>query len=331
MENPFGIPNETPRVAVDVVLAVSGLAAWWGFDRTAQGFAMASLTALAGPAAEIFLINVAHLYAYAAPDVLGVPTWIPWVYFCGAPAVGLLARAVRAERRAALRLVRPTADVARRGEGERRGARRRGGRSKTRAYARRLGTDRHTRRAPSARRRAGPTRAAEGEGDRGSGGRRRHRARAWRAPGALRKKPPPRPRRGARLRRGRHQRRFLRRRGRTSARFSNGVRDGDGDDGRDGDAFVTTRAWSRARGNLNPKPLTLNGATEAEETDCPYVDEVDSVAGDDASEAGDADVARGSENARRSARRAALRREVTALQRLKLRLEKVRDALVREK
>jgi len=41
-----------------------------------------------------------------------VPTWIPWVYFCGAPAVGLLARAVRAERRAALRLPKPTADVA---------------------------------------------------------------------------------------------------------------------------------------------------------------------------------------------------------------------------
>ena len=74
-----------------------------------------------------------------------------------------------------------------------------------------------------------------------------------------------------------------------------------------------------------------NGAKEAEVTDCPYVDEVECVAGDDASEAGYADVARGSENARRSARRAALRREVTALQRLKLRLEKVRDALVREK
>ena len=66
-------------------------------------------------------------------------------------------------------------------------------------------------------------------------------------------------------------------------------------------------------------------------TDCPYVDEVEGVAGDDASEAGDADVALGPENARRSARRAALRREGTALQRLKLRLEKVRDALVRGK
>ena len=94
-------------------------------------------------------------------------------------------------------------------------------------------------------------------------------------------------------------------------------------------AATATRSFPRerrfdARGS--------NGAKEAEVTDCPYVDEVEGVAGDDASEAGeDADVARGSENARRSARRAALRREVTALQRLKLRLEKVRDALVREK
>ena len=108
--NPFG--DHVPRLAVDGVLAAWGIAAWWGFDRTAQGLVMACLTAVAGPVAEIGLINIAHLYAYASPDVLGVPTWIPWVYFCGAPAVGLLARAVRAEIRAALQLPAPTADVA---------------------------------------------------------------------------------------------------------------------------------------------------------------------------------------------------------------------------
>ena len=88
-----------------------------------------------------------------------------------------------------------------------------------------------------------------------------------------------------------------------------------------------------AAGDVVYARVETNGAKEAEVTDCPYVDEVEEPrAGDDASEAGeDADVARGSENARRSARRAEIRREVTALQRLKLRLEKVRDALVREK
>lgn len=328
VENPFGIPNETPRVAVDVVLAVSGLAAWWGFDRTAQGFAMASLTALAGPAAEIFLINVAHLYAYAAPDVLGVPTWIPWVYFCGAPAVGLLARAVRAERRAALRLPKPTADVAppprrKAWRPPPRGFQAEGLRSEAGDLSTRAGLRaRAGARGRLARPRGKVTVVPEGGGvasasveSSGSSEKKASTSAAPRGSGS-------------------------------AAGDTNVVSSAVADERPRGSrtAFATEtettaatatrssrRERLRARGNLNPKPLTLNGATEAEETDCPYVDEVEGVAGDDASEAGDADVARGSENARRSARRAALRREVTALQRLKLRLEKVRDALVREK
>ena len=47
---------------------------------------MAALTAVCGPAVEIFLINVLHLYDYAHPQIWGVPTWIPWVYAAGAPA-----------------------------------------------------------------------------------------------------------------------------------------------------------------------------------------------------------------------------------------------------
>ena len=58
---------------------------------------MACLTAVAGPAVEITLINWLHLYAYTHPAVLGVPTWIPWVYFAGAPAVGNLGRKVAAQ------------------------------------------------------------------------------------------------------------------------------------------------------------------------------------------------------------------------------------------
>jgi hypothetical protein len=66
---------------------------------------------VAGPAAEIFLINVMHLYHYTDPDFLGIPSWIPWVYFCGAPAVGNLSRAVRRELRSVLALQRPTCEV----------------------------------------------------------------------------------------------------------------------------------------------------------------------------------------------------------------------------
>jgi hypothetical protein len=42
-------------------------------------------------------INGLHLYTYSHPDVLGIPSWIMWVYFCGAAAVGNLGRRVRAE------------------------------------------------------------------------------------------------------------------------------------------------------------------------------------------------------------------------------------------
>ena len=318
VENPFGIPNETPRVAVDVVLAVSGLAAWWGFDRTAQGFAMASLTALAGPAAEIFLINVAHLYAYAAPDVLGVPTWIPWVYFCGAPAVGLLARAVRAERRAALRLPKPTADVAppprrKAWRPPPRGFQAEGLRSEAGDLSTRAGLRaRADARGRLARPRGKVTVVPEGGGVASasveSSGSSEKKASTSAAP-----------------------------RGSGSAAgdvVSSAVADGRPRGSRTAFATETESTAATATRSFRRERLRArgtNGAKEAEVTDCPYVDEVEGVAGDDASEAGDADVALGPENARRSARRAALLREVTALQRLKLRLEKVRDALVREK
>jgi hypothetical protein len=42
-------------------------------------------------------INGLDLYAYTYPDILGTPSWIAWVYFCGAPAVGNLGRRIRAD------------------------------------------------------------------------------------------------------------------------------------------------------------------------------------------------------------------------------------------
>ena len=60
------------------------------------GLFMASLTAVAGPLTEIALINKLSLYQYSHPAWAGIPTWIPWVYFCGSPAVGNLGRKVKA-------------------------------------------------------------------------------------------------------------------------------------------------------------------------------------------------------------------------------------------
>lgn len=57
---------------------------------------MAVLTAVAGPATEMFLINKLGLYHYSHATWAGIPTWIPSVYFCGSPAVGNLGRKVKA-------------------------------------------------------------------------------------------------------------------------------------------------------------------------------------------------------------------------------------------
>ena len=56
------------------------------------GLSMAALTGVAGPAVEVFLINVLHLYQYSHPAFYGTPTWICWVYACGSVAVGNLGR-----------------------------------------------------------------------------------------------------------------------------------------------------------------------------------------------------------------------------------------------
>lgn len=79
-------------LTVDALLFACAAAIFAAFERTAGGAFMAVLTAVAGPAVEIGLVNVFHLYSYSAPDLLGVPSWIPWVYAAGAPAVGALGR-----------------------------------------------------------------------------------------------------------------------------------------------------------------------------------------------------------------------------------------------
>lgn len=81
--------------ASDIILFCYAAAVWGLLDGTRTGLFMSLLTAVAGPAVEIALINGLGLYAYSHPQMgLGVPTWIPWVYACGGPAVGLLGRRI---------------------------------------------------------------------------------------------------------------------------------------------------------------------------------------------------------------------------------------------
>lgn len=110
-ESPF-VDGFLPYHLIDLILAVWACLTWYVFDNTRQGLFMAGLTAFAGPCAEIVLINYGHLYEYSHPDLAGIPSWIPYVYACGAPAVGNLSRQVRNELRAMSNLPGPTTRVA---------------------------------------------------------------------------------------------------------------------------------------------------------------------------------------------------------------------------
>lgn len=89
-----------PSAVIHAVLAALAAVGFILFDSSKAGLVLGAATALAGPAAEIFLINVLQLYHYTHADVLGICSWIPWVYLLGAPAVGNLARAIYAARAA---------------------------------------------------------------------------------------------------------------------------------------------------------------------------------------------------------------------------------------
>lgn len=82
---------------INIILSVMAFVGLRIFDRSLAGALLAVATAVAGPAVEIAIINLTHLYSYSHADVLGICSWIPSVYFLGGPAVGNLARRVYAE------------------------------------------------------------------------------------------------------------------------------------------------------------------------------------------------------------------------------------------
>ena len=82
---------------MNVTLALVGLIGYLVFDSSISGLLLAIATAVGGPIIEIFLINIPHLYQYTHQDFYGICSWIPWVYFLGAPAVGNLARRIQSD------------------------------------------------------------------------------------------------------------------------------------------------------------------------------------------------------------------------------------------
>ncbi|CAE7374004.1 INSIG2 [Symbiodinium natans] len=89
--------GKTVQRLISCVLALWAISAWRVFDGTTTGLVVSVMTAVGGTLIEVFLINAPwwDLYAYSKADFWGVDSWIPWVYFCGAPAVGNLSRLIR--------------------------------------------------------------------------------------------------------------------------------------------------------------------------------------------------------------------------------------------
>ncbi|CEL98020.1 unnamed protein product [Vitrella brassicaformis CCMP3155] len=86
----YGVDSAVEAALLTPLAALS----WAVFEATPAGLVMSFATAAGGPLIEVGLVNWTDLYAYSRPDVLGVPVWLPLVYFCGGPAVGNLGRAV---------------------------------------------------------------------------------------------------------------------------------------------------------------------------------------------------------------------------------------------
>jgi hypothetical protein len=80
-----------PGLAVAAVLCAVFVVAWWVFDRTAVGLAIALAAAVGGPAVESFLVSQG-LFRHLSVLAFGVPAWLPALYLNAAVGLTTLAR-----------------------------------------------------------------------------------------------------------------------------------------------------------------------------------------------------------------------------------------------
>lgn len=79
------------NAVIALVLAAGAGVMLAAFDRTWQGVALALGTGLGGVVVEATLVRIG-LFHHRSPDFLGLPVWLPCVYFGGSVAIGNLAR-----------------------------------------------------------------------------------------------------------------------------------------------------------------------------------------------------------------------------------------------
>lgn len=83
------IPASNVAIALVLAAASGGMIAL--FDRTWQGVVLALGTAAGGAVVETTLVHLG-LFHHRSPDLLGLPLWLPCLYFAGSVAIGNLAR-----------------------------------------------------------------------------------------------------------------------------------------------------------------------------------------------------------------------------------------------
>lgn len=98
----YGSPSSLSAPRISLVLFPAAFLVWLFFDRTRTGLALATLTAVAAPLSEIFLMNAAGVWHYPRADLFlfggerGIVSWVPACYFAYSCWIGALARALAA-------------------------------------------------------------------------------------------------------------------------------------------------------------------------------------------------------------------------------------------
>ena len=79
----------------DVWLAAVTVLLWWAIDGTRIGAILAVVIAFFGTSFEILLVNSgAFFYFKEHSNMLGVPSWLPWLYMCASVCISLFVRLI---------------------------------------------------------------------------------------------------------------------------------------------------------------------------------------------------------------------------------------------
>ncbi len=82
-----------PTLFRDISMMLGAIATWLAFDRSTPGILLAIVTAGAGTAFEINLVRQGGFYYYPhSSQLMGVPTWLPWLYVTASITVGNIGR-----------------------------------------------------------------------------------------------------------------------------------------------------------------------------------------------------------------------------------------------